>query len=128
MRGENGGRRQRFPTLVEQIGEDPARYLDRDDLYMAKVRIRGIDFLEVVRAWIAVERRLDRGPRPEVIGLLKEREAFLLEHGDRDERIEPRADRDVPPKDVVWTDPEGRRYKRVDGEFGIKKEYLEGEA
>lgn len=120
--------REQFPSLRDQIGEDPARYLDRDDLYIAKIRIRGIDFIEVVRAWKAVERRIDRGPREEVMQLLEERESFLQEHGERDERAAP-ADRDVRPKEVFWIDEDGRRYKRVDTGFGVrKKEYLEEES
>lgn len=86
---------RRFPRVSDAIGEDPGRYLDRDlegARELIEARIRGIDFLETARAWIAVERNLGRdpegGPRPEVLELLQEREAYLEEHGDRDERVD----------------------------------------
>lgn len=83
-------------NLKDDIGEDPARYLavDRlDDLRLARARIQGIDYLAVLRAWGAVERRLhDRGEvtehhREKVSGWLDEREEELSEVGDRDERL-----------------------------------------
>lgn len=108
--------------IRDQIGEDPARYLDKDLLepplmrtetvrrnhhdevrlipdrdvapegIMAIARIRGIDKLERVRAWQAVERRLGRGsdggPREFIMDALDEREQTLLEIGDRSDRIE----------------------------------------
>ncbi|WP_199243651.1 hypothetical protein [Haloplanus rallus] len=88
--------RERFPALEEDIGEDPARYLDVDrvaDLELARARIRGIDFLATLRAWKAVERNLsDRGVvsehhRQQVMEWLDEREAELEEIGDRDDRL-----------------------------------------
>jgi hypothetical protein len=86
-----GGRprdRDKFPNVQEDIGEDPARYLDVErveELQLARARIRGIDFIAVVRAWKAVERNLY--PRPKVLEWLDEREAELKEIGDRDERM-----------------------------------------
>ena len=87
---------RRFPNLKDDIGEDPARYLDQDlttGRELIEARIRGIDYLATVRAWMAVERHLGRGlggrPRPEVIDLLQEREAVLEAEGDRDDRIDP---------------------------------------
>jgi hypothetical protein len=106
--------RERFPCLKEQIGEDPARYLDVDridDLQLARVRIRGIDFLATLRAWRAVERQL--GPRPKVLEWLDEREAKLERIGNRDERL---ADADIEGRreatpstasTVVWSDRDG---------------------
>ena len=80
--------------LYEEIGEDPVELLDKpavatddeDNLAHARARIRGIAYLDVLRAWKAAERRHDRGPREQVMGWLEEREAFLEEHGDRNER------------------------------------------
>jgi hypothetical protein len=98
--------RERFPSLKEDIGEDPARYLDHDLIErgsratsttlqpLVRARIRGIDEIGVVRAWIAVERRLDRGPRESVIELLEERLAYLQEYGEREDRVDLDA---VPP-------------------------------
>lgn len=91
-----GDTRERFPRVKEYIGEDPARYLDQElDAHgreLVEARIRGIDYLATVRAWIAVERSLGRGPgggpRPEVIKQLEEREAYLDAEGDRDERLD----------------------------------------
>lgn len=89
-RGKPGVRvdREQFPQLKDDVGEDPARFLDHDLVSsewsaIVEFRIRGIDRLPVLRAWLAIERRLDRGPRDYVIDLLEERERFLQEHGDR---------------------------------------------
>ena len=60
--------RETFPKLREDLGEDPARYLDvpmfaegggTTRLATAMVRIRGIDKLEVANAWLVVERPND---------------------------------------------------------------------
>jgi len=80
--------RARYPQLKDDVGEDPARFLDHDLVStewsaIVESRINGIDRLPVLRAWLAIERRLDRGPRDYVIDLLDERERFLQEHGDR---------------------------------------------
>jgi hypothetical protein len=48
--------RDRFPSIREDHGEDPARFLDRP--LFIRARIRGIDTIALVRAWMAVERRL----------------------------------------------------------------------
>lgn len=79
--------RETFPRLLDDLGEDPARWLDRDVLSdqdraeMIKALIRGMDTLERVRAWKAVERALGRGPadgpREGVMRLLEQREAYL---------------------------------------------------
>lgn len=85
--------RETFPKLRERIGEDPARYLDRDilgssrgigesDLFAS--RLRGIDRLEVINAWIAVERRLDRGPRAHILDRLEDRKETIEAEGERD--------------------------------------------
>jgi len=110
-------RRERFPSLREDLGEDPARFLDRPlfggdaqtsgEGVFIRARIRGIDEIAVVRAWTAIERRLERGPREKVLDLLDEREAELDEIGERPARCEP-ADRDSAPKEWVYVDDGGR--------------------
>lgn len=97
------------PTLVEEIGEDPAQFLDRPVSHAdqwPKARIDGIERLAVCRAWMAVERKLGRGdgggPRDLVMQWLEAREAFLQEAGDLEERMEPRDyDRDLPEATVT---------------------------
>jgi hypothetical protein len=89
--------RMRCPTLVESIGEDPARWLDADLLAdddrasMVKTLIDGIDSLQRVRAWRAVERRLaardDRDPRAPIMQRLDQREEWLKLHGERVDRL-----------------------------------------
>jgi len=98
--------RERVPELVERIGEDPARWLDRSLFggesdtsapgIMIRARIRGIDDLGVLSAWKAVERRLDRGPREKVMQMLEDREQELEEIGERPDRLQERDGRDVP--------------------------------
>ncbi|SFS00219.1 hypothetical protein SAMN05216559_2328 [Halomicrobium zhouii] len=110
--------RERFPGLREQLGEDPARWLDAEILgigskhvdgrsRMVRDRIESLDRIEVVRAWKAVERRLDRGddggPRSGIIEALDEREADLDEIGERPNRLEGRDEpRDLPPVETIW--------------------------
>lgn len=97
--------RDEFPSLVEQIGEDPARYLDRD--VSAKTlapMIRGMDRIERIRAWKAVERAIDRGPRPGIIDALEEREERLVEIGERPDRSVAREVADVPPVEADYPD------------------------
>lgn len=106
-------RRERFPGLREDLGEDPARFLDRPlfgsnpqtsgEGVFIRARIRGIDEIAVVRAWTAIERRLERGPREKVLDLLDEREAELAEIGERPDRCES-ADRDRPSKEWYFVD------------------------
>ncbi|MFC6757874.1 hypothetical protein ACFQER_15990 [Halomicroarcula sp. GCM10025894] len=56
--------RLRCPSIVERIGEDPARWLDWDLLAdpqraeMVRTLIDGIETVERLRAWRAVERKL----------------------------------------------------------------------
>ncbi|KZN23907.1 hypothetical protein A4G99_13840 [Haladaptatus sp. R4] len=80
--------------LKGKLNENPARFLDHDLVEhgsahtdhtlqrLVTARIRGIGTIEVVNAWIAVERKIDYGPREGVISLLEERKAFLEEHGE----------------------------------------------
>jgi len=116
MMGGKSRDRERFPPIVEDINEDPARYLDVDrlsDLQLAKARIRGIDFFQELRAWRAVERSLsDDGHvsehhRSTVMEWLDEREAELEEIGERDERVEPGSRTPSPPAEYTWVDCEG---------------------
>jgi hypothetical protein len=114
-----GRDREEFPVLRDRLGEDPARFLDRplvepshqgtsSPFLLAKARIQGIDDREVIRAYRAVERRIDRGPREEVLALLDEREAVLEEIGDRDDRdLGERDPAETPPKDVLIIDENG---------------------
>lgn len=130
MPGDNLPAWQR--RLKADIGENPARFLDHKIVEygadhtdhslarMVRDRIQGIDRIEVVRAWKAVERRLDRGPRDAVMELLNDREQFLQEHGERPdnlrtewphelpERFRP-TDREVPPKDCFVIKSDGER-------------------
>lgn len=108
--------RERFPEVAARIGEDPARYLDRpllepdregsDPSFVIVVRIRGIDYLDVIGSWIGVERALERGPRDEVLGWLHQRAESLEAHGERGDRpVGPR--RPALPKEVRWTNDRG---------------------
>lgn len=115
--------RQQFPELVEAINEDPAQFLDHDldadhdQRRLAVGRIEVIDYLGVVNAWIQVERQLDRGPRDPIIELLEQRREWILEHGDRDERLEAAGERTpAPPKSVIWIDEDGEPYQRTSAE------------
>ncbi len=76
-----------FPETEETLGYNPARFLDSTiewtdyttDL-TAKALIRGIDNIETIRAWIAVEvdlGRADGSPRREIITQLNRRQAQL---------------------------------------------------
>ena len=118
MMGGKSRDREEFPPIVEDINEDPARYLDVDrlsDLRLAKARIRGIDFFQELRAWRQVERNLSNNGhvsehhRAKVMEWLDEREAELEEIGERDERLadaEP-AERPSTPAEYTWVDCEG---------------------
>jgi len=117
--------------MKDDIGENPARFLDQDipvdadsPTSMFIARVRGIDRLEVVGAWLGAERRLaaeqDRQPRDHVINLPQQRRESLQENGERPkesrphhrhelpERYQPH-DRDVPPKDWYRIDEDGER-------------------
>jgi hypothetical protein len=109
--------REEFPKVQQHIGEDPARFLDRSliapsdiggsPFLIAKARIDGIDRLSVITAWIAVEKKLDRGPRDKVISLLEDRKRYLEEHGERPDEFD--IDRDVESTDsvAVWPNRDG---------------------
>jgi len=71
-------------SLTEDIGEDPARWLDGPLAPLP--RIRGLRTIKRVRGWQAAERllasRQDRDPRERIMAALDEREAYLDQHGE----------------------------------------------
>lgn len=80
------------PDIEETLGYNPARFLDQrvgkdgctKDL-TAKALIRGIEDIETIRAWIAVEvdlGRADGGPRREIIKWLNRQQAQLEDDAD----------------------------------------------
>lgn len=80
--------RPTFDSLVDDIGEDPARYLYDRERWVALARIRGIHRHQTLRAFRAVERALasreGREPREWVMNALDARETYLDEHGEFD--------------------------------------------
>ena len=102
---QSSDRRERLhcPKAREEIGEDPARWLDWDFLQDSTRKdlvwslIDGIDSLERVRIWKAVERKLasDRydssvdidEPRGPIMQRLDQREEWLRLHGERPDRL-----------------------------------------
>jgi len=112
---QGGGERQRrrFDHVKEDIGEDPARWLDWDLIRHEDRRellwslIDAIDSIERVRACRAVERRLaakdDREPRAKIIQRLDQREEWLELHGERPDRLQERTEsRDLPPVETTF--------------------------
>lgn len=105
--GQAGDRRERMrcPKLAARIGEDPARWLDADMLSNSSRKdlvfslIDGIDSIERLEAWRAVEKRLanDRyadearnplsEPRAAIMQRLDQRAEWLALHGARTERL-----------------------------------------
>lgn len=91
----DGTGRASFPALAEdnRCGHDPGRWLDRplldgdprtsSPIEQAFAVIRGLATQAECRAWRAVERRLDRGPRDQVLDAIESRLAELDEHGER---------------------------------------------
>lgn len=125
--------RARFPRLKDEIGEDPAKWLDRQLVRPPEPGttppkafvwslIDGIDSIERCRAWKAVERSLatrdDREPRQAILERLDEREQELREIGERDDRL-PDADElqrrrersETVGSCVEWVD-DGEPYER----------------
>jgi len=111
--------REEFSRLRSDIGEDPTRFLDHELVTdqnlreLALARIRGIDEIATCRAWIAVERRLDRGSREVIIERLQERIETLEEIGERPDRLTRREEpRDIPEKRVIVDgEPAGDRSR-----------------
>jgi len=84
-------------SLTEDIGEDPARWLEGPlDPFP---RIRGLRTIKRVRGWQAAERllanRQDRDPRERIMAALDEREAYLESIDEEPAQREIRDDRDV---------------------------------
>lgn len=119
--------RKRFPKLKDDYGEDPARWLDCDILghsdrkRLVEARIEGIDEIALVRAWIAVERRLDRDTRQGIITRLERREEQLQQIGERPDRVTDRDGREIPDKQVYRVDADGERvpWKDADRSTGL---------
>jgi hypothetical protein len=92
MRATADPDRETFPDIADEIGEDPARFLDNplvvpgesSPMLLAKARIRGIADTDTIEAWIDVETSLDRGPRKKVIAMLNQRRAHLRDQADVD--------------------------------------------
>lgn len=95
--------REVYPHVEDAIGEDPARFLDReldqDALAFLESRIEGIDELDVIGAWRGVEAKLVRTPdradgqppgRPMVRELLQRRARELETLGQRDDQLSRR--------------------------------------
>jgi len=136
--GETPGWQQ---AMKADIGENPVRFLDREipvdaesPTSMFIARVRGIDRLEVVGAWLGAERRLaneqGRQPRDHVIQLLQRRREYLQENGERPEevphphrdelpeRYQPH-DRSLPDADVEWV------QRDMDGEVVERRPWSE---
>jgi hypothetical protein len=104
--------------LKRELGEDPARFLDaelasdRSRRNMVRDRIRGIDTVEVLRAWEAVERNLanrdGRDPREKVLEWLDQRADVLEEIGERPDRnVYPDEDPEPTESVAVFLDENG---------------------
>jgi len=102
--------RASFPDLADRHGHDPGRWLDRPllgdadsgetPLRQAFAIIRGIGSKAELRAWRAVERQLDRGPRDAVVDRINHRLAELDEHGERPPLGPDRDDWTAPAADI----------------------------
>jgi len=62
---------RKYPEYRERFGENPARFLDVE--MDARPRIRALESVELVRAWIDVETDRDE-PRPEIVAELNKRQ------------------------------------------------------
>ena len=122
--------RKRYPDIVAEHGEDPARFLDcelvergpegtdRSRKRLAIARIRGIDSLALLQQWIRVENDLGRGPdgtaRNAVIEHLIARKQTLETEGERADRC----DFDAVP------DPTDRVDRRTAADYAAMREAL----
>lgn len=101
--------RERFPSLVDDIGHDPARWLDWplvDDAHQRRLThsvVRGLADVTACNAWVAVERALGRGaddgPREPVLEWIDDRRQELVEMGreDFDDWLDTAPKLDVEP-------------------------------
>lgn len=123
-----------FPEVEAMHNEDPARFLDVDDVLddhskrrLTLARIDGIDEIALLNAWEAVERRLTGG-RSWVLDAIDARRDDLAQLGDRDERdLEP-IDRDVTAKVVEFVDEDGEPRKRRASLSGSLLDRLDAES
>lgn len=84
-RPDDSPNRREFPGIKDELGEDPARWLDREmtdeHARIVVAMIRGMRSLRRLKAWRSVEIALDRGegggPREDVLALLDERKLYL---------------------------------------------------
>jgi hypothetical protein len=121
--GQSGSDRKEFPDIESEIGEDPARFLDKPlapdphgdttPMALAKARIRGIRKASVAARWLEVEHRLERGPRESIVERLEQRARQLQEHGERDlpgrsaEELREQAEEIATASVAVWPDRAG---------------------
>ncbi len=94
-RGSDDDERESYDEIAEDClqGHDPGRWLDQpaldgntgtsSPLLQARAVIRGLPTIRECRAWRAVERQLDRGPRPQVLEWIDERIDELEKNGER---------------------------------------------
>ncbi|WP_276258148.1 hypothetical protein [Haloglomus litoreum] len=87
--------------IAADIGEDPGRWLDRElvergpghtDRTLQRAvhaRIKGIRSREVLDAWQAVEVRIERGPRQQIMAWLNQRDKTLKERDEPAVRARP---------------------------------------
>lgn len=110
----------RLDRLIEDLGEDPGRFLDGslDPI----PRIRGLETVAEVRAWIGAERRIanirNRRPREAVMAALQQRETFL-----EDYVPEPRDLDASPEKRVLYHTGDGEvvPYDEVDRSGALER-------
>lgn len=69
--------RPTYPVVKAEFGEDPARYLALDDLYLAYARIRGIGTLALLKEWQRIE--AENWGRSKVMKRLNARENELAD-------------------------------------------------
>lgn len=108
------------PDLEEQHVREAVRFLHRKSGVLdgfLKARLRGVDYREVLQAYLAVEHVTGDGPREPVLRAIQRRLESLANIGDRDQRgLEP-IGRDVPAKDVRFVDDDGEPYKRTSNQY-----------
>jgi hypothetical protein len=121
--GNSAPDREEFPEIAEELGEDPARFLDKplapprigetSPMALAHARIRGIDSRYTAAKWLEVEHRLERGPRESVVERLEQRHRHLEEQGERElpgrraDKLRERSEA-LPSESVAeWPDREG---------------------
>lgn len=118
--------RERFPDLEKIIGEDPARWLDRDLIddptarELVRSRIDALEDVNVCNVWVAAEKRLSRETRNGVLEWIDERREELAAEGRLDfgSWLEDAPKRDPEPTESVarWDrEKEGGGVEVTDG-------------